>query len=363
MSQHYYAVIMAGGGGTRLWPVSRKTNPKQMLTLGGERSLFQLAVDRLSGVFAPQDIFVVTVADQAPKLQKQYPEIPVENYYLEPMGRGTASVVGLAAMALKKKDPDAVMAVLTADHFIENIGEFQKLLKTAYQVARDGYLVTMGIEPIYPATGYGYIQRGDPIGEYLGQTVYRVSRFKEKPDLETARQMLTSGDHDWNSGMFCWRVDRILEEINRQMPDLAGVLAHLDEYWDSEDRQERIQKLWPTLKPLAVDYGIMENARLVAVLSGFSMGWSDVGSWEALFEVLKGDENGNIILGANHLGIDTESTLVLAEAGQRLIATIGLKDMIVIDVPDAVFICPRSDSQKVKQLVDLLKQKGLDSYL
>lgn len=363
MNDHFYAVIMAGGGGTRLWPVSRQNMPKQMLNLWGERTLFQMAVDRLGGVFPPERIFVVTVAEQAVQLQKQYPDVPQENYLIEPMGRGTAPVVGLAAQVLEKIDPQAVMAVLTADHFIENVEEFQKLIAAAREVADAGYLVTIGIEPIYPATGYGYIQRGEPIGEFGGKTAYHVMRFKEKPDESLARQMLTSGDHDWNSGMFCWRVDRILGEIQQQMPDLAGVLARLKKAWGTTEWKHLLVELWPTLKTQMVDYGIMERAQRVAVLSGFSLGWNDVGSWDALFEVLKSDENGNIILGADHIGLGTEKSLVVSNNSTRLVATIGLKDMIVIDTGDAVLVCPRKDSQKIKQLVDQLKQLDRKNYL
>lgn len=363
MNEHFYAVIMAGGGGTRLWPISRQRRPKQMLSLWGDRTLFQMAVDRLDGIFTPENILVVTVAEQAAKLQTQVPQIPVQNYLLEPMGRGTASVVGLAALALKKRDPQAVMVVLTADHYIENVPEFHKLIQAAYQVAKDGFLVTIGIEPIYPATGYGYIQRGEPVGEFGGLPAYHVLRFKEKPDEDTARQMLAQGDHDWNSGMFCWRVDRIFDEIHLQMPELDGVINQLEAAWGSAGQDALIRNLWPSLKSEMVDYGIMERAARVAVLSGMSLGWNDVGSWEAMYEVLSGDENGNIILGAKHVGIDTESTLVVSEDAQKLIVTIGLKDMIVIDSGDAIMVCPRNDSQKVRLLVNLLKQKGYHLYL
>jgi len=334
-----------------------------MLNLLGNRTLFQLALDRLEGVFSPEKIIVVTVADQAASLQVEYPQIPLENYLIEPCGRGTASVVGLAAIELKKRDPEAVMVVLTADHFIENVLEFQNIIKTAFLVAEQGFLVTIGIEPIYPATGYGYIQRGDPLGDFGGYTAYHVIRFKEKPDEETARQMVVQGDHDWNSGMFCWRVERILAEIDRQMPDLSHVLEQIDHAWGTPEKEQLLQTIWPGLKSEMVDYGIMENAARVAVLPGFSLGWNDVGSWEAIFDVVKADENGNILLGAKHIGLDTGSSLVVSDSHERLIATIGVNDMIIVDTKDAVLICPRNDSQRVRQLVNLLKQNGYQIYL
>ena len=200
MIDNYYAVIMAGGGGTRLWPLSRQSMPKQMLRLIDERSLFQIAVQRLAGVFPPDRILVVTVADQADVLRQQAPEIPDGNFLLEPEPRGTASVVGLASIVLKKRDPIAVMVVLTSDHFIGDVDKFHQLLRSAFLVARDGYLVTLGIEPTAPSTGYGYIHRGESIGKYQGLNAYQVLKFKEKPDAKNAIQMLATGDHSWNSG-------------------------------------------------------------------------------------------------------------------------------------------------------------------
>src|SRR5574339_828976 len=216
--EHTYAVIMAGGGGTRLWPISRKERPKQLLPLLGQETLFQSTVRRLDNLFPPERILVVTVEEQARQMQIQAPEIPEENYLIEPSPRGTASVVALAAAVLKKRDPEASMAILTADHFIRNKDLFRYLIRTALQVAAKDYLVTLGITPTSPSTGYGYIEQGEPLeGEYR-YPVYMVKRFREKPDHETAEQMLRSGTHSWNSGMFVWKADVILGELERQMP-------------------------------------------------------------------------------------------------------------------------------------------------
>ena len=248
MLANYYAVIMAGGGGTVCGLSSRKARPKQMLRLLEERSLFQTAVERLDGVFTPDRIYVVTVEEQAEELQQQCPEIPVENYLIEPMPRGTASVIGLAAVAIQKRDPQAVMAVLTSDHYIGNEPGFRELLAAAYDVAQENYLVTLGISPTFPATGYGYIQRGEVLGKYRGYEASRALHFKEKPEEAQAQRMLASGDHTWNSGMFVWKVDRILEEFDRQMPDLASGLQTISNAWDSSAQSQVVHSIWPGLK-------------------------------------------------------------------------------------------------------------------
>jgi mannose-1-phosphate guanylyltransferase len=213
MDNHFYAVIMAGGGGTRLWPVSRKQSPKQMLRIIGNQSLFQLAVARLKGLFPPERIYVVTLSEQAESLQAACPELPLDNFLIEPTPRGTASVVGLAASFIKHIDRDAIMVVLTSDHIIENTKLFQQLLTSAYEIAEEDYLVTLGIEPTYPSTGYGYIESGKLLKGKCELPVYEVIRFIEKPDEQKARQFLTKGGYFWNSGMFIWKVDRILEEF------------------------------------------------------------------------------------------------------------------------------------------------------
>jgi len=355
MLDHYYAVIMAGGGGTRLWPLSRQARPKQMLRLLEERSLFQISVDRLKGLFPPERILVVTVAEQAADLRAQCPEIPGENYLLEPLPRGTASVVGYAAVALEKRDPEAVMAILTADHYIGNEDGFRQLLTAAYDVALDGYLVTLGITPIFPATGYGYIQQGDFLKSYRGRDVYRALRFKEKPDMEHAQLMLASRDHAWNSGMFVWRVDRIMEEFATQMPDLYAVLGQIAGAWRTGDVSGVVAHLWPQLQSETIDYGVMEGASQVAVIPAEDLGWSDVGSWDSLFDVLSKDDEGNIIKAGKYIGLDTHNSLVFSDEDSRLIVTIGIDDLVVVDTGDVLLVCRKDQAQKVREVVNRLK--------
>lgn len=363
MLDHYYAIIMAGGGGTRLWPLSREKRPKQMLQLVDDRTLFQSAVQRLNGVFHPNHIFVVTVEDQAVELQAQCPEIPESNYLLESKPRGTASVVALAATALHNLDPAAVMAVLTADHVIRNESKYHQILHSAYDAAVDGYLVTLGITPTYPATGYGYIQQGDLIGSYGALNVYKVVRFREKPTEEKAREMLDSGNHAWNSGMFVWRVDRILDEFERQMPELSSKMAVISDSWNLSTRQAVINRIWPEIQPETIDYGIMENAQNVAVIPAKELGWSDVGSWDALFDVLPSDADGNIVMGGMHIPVDTQDSLIYMNQERRLIVTIGVKDLVVVDTGDVVLICRKDQAQKVRQVVGQLKQSSNGDYI
>lgn len=356
MNDHYYAVIMAGGGGTRLWPLSRQSRPKQMLRLIDDRSLFQTSVERLGGVFDPHRIFIVTVEAQAAELMEQSPRIPKENFLLEPEPRGTASVVGLAAIALAQRDPQAVMAVLTSDHFIGNEEKFHQLLQAAYLAAQDGYLVTLGIDPTYAATGYGYIQRGRKIGKYAGMETYQVLRFKEKPDELQAQLMLARGDHTWNSGMFIWKVSRVMEEFSRQMPQLAKGLEEIAQAWNTPAFAEIIQRTWSELKAETIDYGVMESAQDVVVIPAKDLQWSDVGAWDSLFEVLPADSNGNIIIGGKHYGLDTKESLVYVAQERRLIVTIGVRDLVVVDTGDVLLICRKDEAQKVRHVVNFLKE-------
>jgi len=361
--KHAYAVIMAGGGGTRLWPVSRKERPKQLLPLLDDKTLFQSTVERLEKLFPPERILVVTVAEQASIMQEQAPEIPIENYLIEPAPRGTASVVGLAAAVLKQRDPQARMAILPSDHFIRNRGLFHYLLRAAFDVAQKGYLVTLGITPTYPSTAYGYIQQGEPLDGEFKYPVYAVKCFVEKPDEQKAQEFLRRGDHSWNSGMFVWRADDILREIQKQMPQLHDVVTKISAAWNSQQIGEVLESLWYELRNETVDYGVMENAELVAVLPAGGLGWSDIGSWNSILEVLMPDMNGNIAQNAHHLAIDTHNSLVYSNDNQRLVVTIGVDDMVLVDVGDVLLVCKSDQAQKVRDVVEHLKKHHQDKYL
>jgi mannose-1-phosphate guanylyltransferase len=360
---HTYAVIMAGGGGTRLWPISRRETPKQLLPLLGKDTLFQSTVARLEKLFPPERILVVTVAEQAREMQKQVPAIPVENYLIEPAPRGTASVVALAAAVLEKRDPQAAMAIQTSDHYIRNRDLFHYLIRAAFEVAQKNYLVTLGITPTYPSTGYGYIQQGTHLEGDFKYPVYTVERFKEKPDEETAQKLLRSGDHSWNSGMFVWRADAILAEIERQMPELFKVVTKIAAAWSTPEQDTVIEENWFGLKSQTIDYGVMEKAERVAVLPAGGLGWNDVGSWDSLFDVLLPDMNGNVASNAQHLALDTNNTLVYAKNDHRLVVTIGLDDMVIVDADDVLMVCKVDQSQKVKDVVEHLKKHHQEKYL
>lgn len=363
MYDKYYAVIMAGGSGTRLWPLSRKHQPKQSLRIAGDRTLFQYAVDRLDGLFPYERIMVVTVADQVELLHGEFPEIPLENFIIEPLPRGTASVVGLASVALQHKDPNATMAILTADHLIKNDDHLKHLLQAAHAVAQEGVLVTLGITPNYPATGYGYIQKGHPFGQFNGLDTFNVKKFKEKPQESQAEEMVADGQHVWNSGMFIWRVDAVLAEFKRQMTDLFNKLEKISDAWLDEKKTETLESVWPTIEPETIDYGIMENAQQVVVIPSIDLGWNDVGSWESLFDSLDGDEAGNIILRGDPMVLDTQGTLIYGDSSKHLIVTIGVNDLIIIDSGDAILVCDRKHAQQVRDVVNKLKQQGREDYL
>ena len=357
---NYYAVIMAGGGGTRLWPLSRKERPKQLLRLVSERSMYQIAIDRLLRIFPTDRILIVTIAAQVEALHAEFPSIPLENFIIEPMPKGTASVVGLAATYLMERDPNAVMAVLTADHVIENISMFHDLLEKGRALAEESHLITLGIEPTYAATGYGYIQAGKPLENGYS---WRVDQFVEKPDEKTAKTYLESGKYYWNSGMFIWKAAVIMEEFARQMPELYTSLQEIGEHLQKGDAEQAIPGIWSQIKPQTIDYGVMEHAGDVVVLPARDLGWNDVGSWDSLFEILKADENGNVFKSENVININSKNTLYHSEVDDKLIALVDIDDLVIIDSGKALLVCRKGQTQKIKQIVEELKKKDLDTYL
>ena len=355
----YYALIMAGGSGTRLWPLSRQNRPKQALKLIGQRTMFQHAVDRIIPLFPPERILVVTRSEHASLLMDQVPELLPNNFIVEPEGRGTAPAIGLAAIHLRRKDPDAMMAVLTADHYITETVGFRQALMAAAQVAEDGHLVVLGIKPTSPSTAYGYIRQGASLGRVDGSSTFHVERFVEKPDLETATRMMESGEYSWNSGMFIWRVDRILGEFQRQMPEFYAQLTKVDAALGMPAYAATLNRVWPQVTKQTIDYGVMEGAKDVAVIP-VNIGWTDVGSWGSLLTLLPADENGNILIGP-HIGINTRDTLTFSE--KRLIATIGVQGLVIIDTEDALLVCPKEQEQQVRELVGKLKSDGFSQWL
>jgi len=350
---------MAGGSGTRLWPLSRHHAPKQALRLIGGRTMLQHAVDRLRPILPVEHVYVVTATQYVPTLSAQVPDIPLQNFIVEPTARGTAGAIGLAAVHLQRRDPDAIMAVLTADHFIRSVEVFQRALQAACQVATQGHLVTLGICPSYAATGFGYIRRGEQIARIDGFDVYAVEAFVEKPDAQRAAEFVASGLYSWNSGMFIWRVERILREFAQHMPDVYAALQRIAAAMGTPNARRVLDEVWPGVRRETIDYGIMEKAQDVVVIP-VDIGWSDIGDWEALYGVHEADAGGNVILG-NHIGIATNGCLI--RGGDKLIVTIGLQNAIVVDTEDVILVCARDRAQDVKTIVEQLQANGMTSLL
>ena len=362
MTGELFAVVMAGGGGTRLWPASRRQKPKQSLRLLGDRSLFQLAVDRLRPLVPPERILIVTGTDQAGLLRRQVPDLPADCFVIEPEPRGTAAVAGLAGLVVERRLPGAVMACVTADHVIAHPERFRDALVAAHALALEGDLVTLGITPTSPATGYGYIERGEERGTFHGFKAYRVKAFKEKPTAELAKGYVADGRHWWNSGMFVWRGDSLRQEIARQMPDLEAGLTQLAALGAPGDA-EAFARVWAKLPRQTIDYGIMEHARRAAVIPADDLGWYDIGTWDRLLEVLPTDKDGNLALGAGSpLLVDSRGTLVYGEEARRLVVTLGVDDLIVVDTGDALLVCPRERAEEIRLIVERLRSEGRGDY-
>ncbi len=353
-----FALILAGGAGTRLWPRSRASLPKQLLALTGGDTMMQATVKRILPLVPTERIFVATNREYGPLIKQQIPDLLPNNIIEEPSGKNTAPCIGLAAALIHQLDPDVVMASLHADHFIADEEGFRQALLAAAEVAKQGYLVTLGITPDRPETGYGYIQRGPELGRYNNHSIYQVSRFLEKPDLATAQRFVASGEYYWNSGIFIWQISTLLDAFCQYMPEFYAQLGQMEQALAAS---QMIDPIWQKIRPESIDVGIMEKAAKVAVVP-MSVGWNDVGSWAAIHEINVKDENGNISLGAEHLAFDTRGTLVQGGNG-RLIATIGLEDMVIVDTDDALLVCARDKVQDIKKVVEWLKAQGRTDLL
>jgi mannose-1-phosphate guanylyltransferase len=357
-----HAMIMAGGGGTRFWPRSRQKRPKQFLTLSGDRSLLQQARDRIEALVPADHTWVVTAEAYRDETSSQLPELPADRIVGEPMGRDTAPCIGLGAALIARRDPAAVMLVMPADHVIEPVQEFRRAAGAAVQLAEENptALITFGIPPTSPSTGYGYIQRGQEFAQRQGVSAYRAQKFEEKPALERAEKFFQSGEYYWNSGIFVWKADTVLKALRQQQPALYEGVQRIAEAWDTPRRAEVLRREYEPLKRISIDHAVMEHAREVLVVKA-PYRWDDVGSWLAVERMQPQDADGNTVL-ATHCGLKTSKCVIVGDPG-RLIATIGVQDLLIIQDGDAILIADRRDEGTVKQMVDLLKKKGLEKYL
>jgi mannose-1-phosphate guanylyltransferase len=355
--EHTYAVVMAGGVGARFWPESRARTPKQLLDLTGEgRAMIAATVARLSPDIPPARVIVVTGEITAGECARALPGVPPANILAEPVGRNTAACIGWAAVHALRRDPDAVLAVVPSDHLVADEAAFRASLRTAVAAARSGALVTFGVRPDRPETGFGYIEAGDE----ASPGVRAAARFVEKPDLLTAERYLASGRFLWNSGMFFFGARRILDEIRASMPSLADGLDAIAEVAGTAQEAEVVSRLYPSLEATSIDYGVMEKARGILVVP-VSFGWSDLGSWDAAYDRSRKDAAGNA-LPADAVAVGSQGCLARAPAG-KLVALVGVRDLIVVDTGDALLVCRREGSQDVKAVVDALKARGRKDLL
>ncbi len=363
-----HALIMAGGGGTRFWPRSRQKRPKQFLTLTGDRTLLQQALDRIEAQVPHGHAWVITSDVHREEAARQLPGVPAERVIGEPCGRDTAACIGLGAALIAHQDPTAVMLVMPADHVIEPPQEFRRAAHVAEQMAEEHptALITFGISPTYPATGYGYIHRGPEIAHRQGIVVYRVQAFREKPSAELAERFVATGEYFWNSGIFVWKAATILEALRENQPKLFAAVQRIAEAWHTglvpklEFGNEVLRREYEALDKISIDYAVLEQARDVLVVQA-PYRWDDVGSWLALERMHPQDADGNTVL-ANHVGLHTRDSVIVGDAG-HLITTVGVDNLLIVQDGDATLVADRREEGTVKQLVELLKKKGLEKYL
>jgi len=345
-----YGVILAGGYGERFWPKSKPDIPKQLFSISGKKTLLEETLDRISHLIPKERIFIVTNKDIGAKILSAIPRLKVDNIIAEPMRKNTAPAIALASLYLKNRDKEAVMAILPADHFIPDKEMFLKILSIAYEYAqKKESLITLGIKPTRPETGYGYIEVGKQIATKNGVSIYEVKSFREKPDQETAKKFLSSGGYLWNSGMFIWHVETILDAFSKFMPELYSKLMKI------QNNELKVEEFFQEVENISIDFGIMEKAKNIFMIEG-DFKWDDIGSWNALERIYPKDENKNVVL-TKHIGIDTQNCIITGEG--KLIATIGISDLIVVDTKEAILICPKKRAEEVKKIVEIQNKGGI----
>lgn len=350
-----YAVIMAGGAGTRLWPAARRDNPKQLQRLIYEEPIVAVTVKRLQPAFPLERCYIVTAARYADPIRAVLPELPPQNVISEPFGRNTAAAIALAAFRIAAREPEEVFAVFPADHVVLHPEKLQQAVNVSLPLARRHTVVDIGVPPTHPETGYGYIELGESLEEHGDLTAYRVRRFVEKPDLETAQGYLQAGNYMWNSGMFVWQADKYLDALREHLPETFRALADAE----TAGSEAALHAAYAAIPDISVDYAIMERVSdVVAIPAEF--GWRDVGDWNALYELMPHDAGGNAYEGP-HVTLDTVGSLLAAPG--KLIAAIGVEDLVVVDTPDVLLVMRRDRAQDVKKILDMLKERGDDAVL
>lgn len=347
---------MAGGSGTRLWPVSRQAEPKQVKPFFDNQTLLQKTYKRLKKGFSIKDIYISTNVNQKKYIKAQLPNFSEKNLILEPIKRDTAAAIGLAVITLARKNPKEIMAIVNSDHYIENEKEFNRVMRLTGRVAKEypNNLVLIGLNPSYPETGYGYIKLNRQIKNFNGDKVFTVDCFKEKPDLKTAKRYLKNWAYLWNPAYFVFRVDKMLSLFKRYLPQQFNILKKIKE------SPVKLNKEFPKIKPISIDYGIMEKTKDLLCLPA-DFGWADVGHWRTVKDILSKRDGDNVIKG-KYLGLESNGNLAYSYSN-KLITTIGVKNMIIIETHDAILVCPKDKAQDVKKIVEKLKKKGLSKYL
>jgi mannose-1-phosphate guanylyltransferase len=356
-----HAVIMAGGSGTRFWPQSRRQLPKQLLRLAGDRTMIQQTLDRCRSWAEPANSWIVTNTLQAAATQQQLPELPEDNLLVEPAARNTAPCVGLAALEILERDPDGIMFVMPADHVIQPLEAFHAAVHRAVDVVQNNpeQLVLFGVTPAFPSTGYGYIERGDLIGQQT-PSLFHVKTFREKPHLSLAEQYIREGRFFWNCGIFCWKAATIIQLLEQFEPELHAGLLRIRDGWRKGQRRESMASEFPLLKNISIDYAILERANSVVVLEAPFL-WDDVGSWLSLPRLNGVDASGNTIDGL-FCGVDTHGCIVRTSS-DHLVATLGLRNLIIVHTPDATLVADASQSERIKQLLEQLERQHLQAWL